>query len=74
MTRILSRRQTACSHGQELFDFGHALRPRHAGWASGALHLPQDRLDVALAQSRVEGTHGVNSQVNGRRGLLALGN
>jgi len=34
----------------------------------------QARLDVALEQAAVESTRGVDGQVDGERGLLALGN
>ena len=34
----------------------------------------QERFDVALEQAAVERAHGVDRQVDGRRGLLALGN
>src|SRR5208282_1868037 len=60
--------------GQELFDFGHAVEPRSAGGAAGTLDLAQERFDLALEQAPVEGTHGVDGQVDGGSGLLALGN
>jgi hypothetical protein len=60
--------------GQELFDFGHAVEPRSQGGAAGTLDLVQERLDLALKQSPVERTHGVDGQVDGGSGLLALGN
>jgi len=34
----------------------------------------QERLDVALEQAAVERTHGVDGQIDGGSGLLALGN
>jgi hypothetical protein len=60
--------------GQELFDFGHAVEPRGQGGAPGTLDLVQERLDLALEQAPVEGTDGVDSQIDGGSGLLALGN
>ena len=60
--------------GQELFDFGHAVEPRGAGGSAGTLDLVEERLDLALEQAAVEGTDGVDGQVDGGRGLLALGN
>jgi hypothetical protein len=60
--------------GQELFDLGHAVELRGQGGASGTLDLVQERLDVALEQAAVERTHGVDGQVDGGSGLLALGN
>jgi len=36
--------------------------------------LVQERLDLALKQAAIEGAHGVDGQVDGRSGLLALGN
>src|ERR1035438_10460829 len=60
--------------GQELFDFGHAVEPRDQGGAAGTLDLVQERLNLALEQAAVERTHGVDGQVDGGSGLLALGN
>ena len=60
--------------GQELFDFGHAVERAGPGGAAGTLDLVQERLDLALEQAAVEGTHGVDGQVDGGSGLLALGN
>jgi hypothetical protein len=34
----------------------------------------EERLDVALEQAPVERTHGVDGQIDGGSGLLALGN
>ena len=59
---------------QKPFDFGHTVNPRHAGWASRPLDLPEDGFDVALEQSAEEVAHGIDGQIDGGSGLLALGN
>src|SRR5208282_477522 len=53
--------------GRELFDFGHAVEPRGAGGSAGTLDLVQEWLDLALEQTAVERTHGVDGQVDGGR-------
>src|SRR5258708_4931531 len=59
--------------GQELLDLGHAVKPWHTRRTSGAFYTMQQRLDVLLEHFAVEGTDGVDGQVNGGRSLLALG-
>jgi hypothetical protein len=60
--------------GQESFDFGHAVEPWGQGGAAGTLDLAQERLDLALEHAAEKGTHGIDGQVDGGSGLLALGN
>ena len=60
--------------GQELFDLGHAVESRGQGGPPGTFDLVQERLDLALEQAAVERPHGVDGQVDGGSGLLALGN
>ena len=62
------------AEGEKLLDFGHAVNPRGPGGTSRALDAVQERLDILLEHLAVEGAHGVDGQVDGGRGLLALGN
>src|ERR1044071_2820387 len=61
------------ANGQEFFDLGHAVRPRDMSRPPGTLDLSQDRLNVPLKQSAIEGAHAIDSQINRRRSLLAFG-
>src|SRR5881628_2044682 len=61
------------AEGEEFFDFGHAIEARSAGRTTGALDAMQEWFDILLEHLAVEGAHGIDGQVDGGRGLLALG-